>query len=111
VGLASEVGIAEAVWTRPAGALERADRARVRLGRALALDPAVLLLEHASAGLDADAARRLAADISRVATKRGTAVVAITADDRFAAAVAKRVLTLTPATGRLAEGRRGWFGR
>jgi hypothetical protein len=36
--------------------------------------------------------------------------VAATADERFAKAVSERVLTLEPATGRLREGRRKWFG-
>ena len=45
-----------------------------------------------------------------VAAARGIALVAVTADEPFARAVADRVLTLEPATGRLKEPRR-WFGR
>jgi len=45
-----------------------------------------------------------------VAEARGIALVAVTADEGFAASVADRVLTLEPATGRLREGRRKWFG-
>ena len=109
--LAAEVGLAEAAWTRPAGDLDAAPRARIRLARALALDPAVLLLEHASAGLDAESRRALGADVRAIAARRGAAVVAVTADEAFASAAAARVLTLDPATGRLREHRRRWFGR
>jgi len=109
--LAAEVGLAEAVSTRPAGELDVASRARIRLARALALGPAVLLLEHASAGLDAESGRVFGADVRAIAARRGAAVVAVTADEAFASAAAARVLTLDPATGRLREHRRRWFGR
>jgi ABC-type transporter Mla maintaining outer membrane lipid asymmetry ATPase subunit MlaF len=109
--LASEVGLAPAAWHRPVGDLDPAGRARTRLGRAIALDPAVLLLEHVSAGLDADAGRRFARDIRVLAAGRRAATLAIGADDRFAAAVAERVLALDPASGRLSERRRGWLRR
>jgi hypothetical protein len=69
----------------------------------------VLLLEHANAGLSAEAATLLGADIRRIASKRGCALVALTAAPPFAAAVAPRVLTLDAATGRLSERRRNWF--
>ena len=82
---------------------------RVRLGRAIALDPAILLLEHASATLDRDQVAALAADLRSIAARRGIALVAVTADAAFAGAVAPRVLTLEPATGKLKEPRRGRF--
>src|SRR5947209_4601064 len=47
--LATEVGLAERSWHRPVSELGPTDLARVRLARALAHEPAVLLLEHASA--------------------------------------------------------------
>jgi predicted ABC-type transport system involved in lysophospholipase L1 biosynthesis ATPase subunit len=99
--LAAAVGLPASAWERPVGDLDAAGHARVRLGRALALDPAVLVLEHVSAGLDRTAARLLADDTRRVSISRGTALVALTADERFAATVASRVLTVDPATGRL----------
>ena len=109
--LAAEVGLADAAWTQPVGALDAASRARIRLARSLALDPGALLLEHASAGLDPESSRAFAADVRAVAARRGAAVIAVTADDAFAGVLAARVLTLDPATGRLAERRRRWFGR
>jgi predicted ABC-type transport system involved in lysophospholipase L1 biosynthesis ATPase subunit len=110
--LAAEIGLDEAVWDQPLSALGADAKMRLRLGRALALEPAVLLLEHVSAGIVPDAAARLGADTRAIAAHRGVAVVAMTADINFAAAAAGRVLHWDAATGRLAEARRsGWFGR
>lgn len=110
--LASEAGLPESTWARPVAELDAVAHVRVRLGRALALDPAVLLLEHVSAGLPPADARTLAGDLRALAARRGAALVAATADEGFAGAVAGRVLTLDPATGRLHDRRRsGWFGR
>jgi ABC-type sulfate/molybdate transport systems ATPase subunit len=107
--LAREVRLPDTTWTLPVGQIDPAQRARVRLGRAIALDPAVLLLEHISAAIGRDDVATLAADIRAVAARRGVALVAVSADDAFSRAVAGRVLTLDPATGRLKEPRRRWF--
>lgn len=109
--LAIEVGVPEAMWPRPVAEADALDHARVRLGRALALDPAILLLEHASASLDRTAAAAFARDARRAAETRGIALIALTADEAFARAVAPRILRLEQATGRLRdESRRsGWF--
>jgi ABC-type transporter Mla maintaining outer membrane lipid asymmetry ATPase subunit MlaF len=107
--IAQEVGLQIASWPARVADLDAVARARVRLGRALATDPALLILEHASAGLAQTAAVTLGADIRHIAATRGIALVAATADEAFAHAVARRVLTLEPASGRLAERRRGWF--
>ena len=88
----------------PAGLLQ------VRVGRAMALDPAIMLLEHASACLPREEVTSLGTAIRGVAARRGVATLALSADETFANAVAARVLTLEPATGRLKERRRGWFG-
>ena len=107
--LAREVGLPEASWTQPVAGLEPAGWLRVRVGRAIALDPAILLLEHASARLARDEVAAIGAQLHVVAARRGIALVALTADQVFAKAVATRVLTLEPATGRLKAPRRGWF--
>jgi ABC-type polar amino acid transport system ATPase subunit len=109
--VAREVGLAEATFGVPLGTLDPTAATRVRVGRAIALDPAVLLLEHASARIGRDAVRGLAADIRAVAERRRLAVIAATADEAFAEAIADRVFRLEAATGRLAERGRGWFGR
>jgi ABC-type transporter Mla maintaining outer membrane lipid asymmetry ATPase subunit MlaF len=109
--LAIEVGVPEAMWPQPVSAVDALNHARVRLGRALALDPSILLLEHASASLDRAAAPVFADDVRRVAERRGMAFVAVTADESFARGLGARVLRLEPATGRLKEESRrfGWL--
>ena len=106
--LAREVGLSQTAWTRPLAELDANIAARVRLGRAIALDPALLLLEHATARLAREAAAPFGAAVRAIAERRGAAVVALTADDALARASATRVLTLDPATGRLKE-RGRWF--
>jgi ABC-type polar amino acid transport system ATPase subunit len=108
-GLAREVGLAEAAWDLPVSRLDAAGKVRVRLGRAIALDPAVLLLEHISASVGRDEVASIGAQLRAVAAGRGAALVAVSADEPFARAVAGRVLTLEVSTGRLKEPRRRWF--
>jgi len=106
--LAREVGVPESLWQTAIASLDALTKLHVRAARALALDPRILVLEHASAGLASDDVMRTGHELRAVAERRGAAIVAITADDAFAQAVARRVLRWEPATGRLAEGR-GWF--
>jgi simple sugar transport system ATP-binding protein len=108
--LARQVGLSETVWARAVGELDAAGWLRVRLGRALALDPVVLLLEHATARLPPSEVTAIGAAIRGLAAGRGLALVAAGADATFASAVADRVLVLEPASGRLKPQRRGWFG-
>jgi ABC-type transporter Mla maintaining outer membrane lipid asymmetry ATPase subunit MlaF len=108
--LAHEVGLANDLQ-RQAGVLPPGQRARIRLGRALALAPKVLIAEHPNATLPSEDASAFAADIARIVEARGIASVIVTADHEFARAVAREVLTLEPATGVLkpASGWRRWF--
>jgi ABC-type sulfate/molybdate transport systems ATPase subunit len=98
--LASEVGLTEEL-NRQAGAASSSARARIRLGRALALEPRVLLGEHPNATLSRDDADSFAADVSRIVETRGLASLVLTADHNFARAVAKEVMVLKPASGEL----------
>jgi predicted ABC-type transport system involved in lysophospholipase L1 biosynthesis ATPase subunit len=107
-GLAREVGLPQDSWTRPVAELDAAGWLRVRVGRAIALDPSVLLLEHASAHLSRGEVAHIGTAIGAIASARGIALVAAAADETFATAVAERVVTLEPATGRL-KARRRWF--
>jgi ABC-type lipoprotein export system ATPase subunit len=110
--LALEVGLEEASWRRPVAELNAAGRMRVRFGRALALDPAILLLEHPSAAVAPEETVPLGRAIRDVAERRGVATLTLTADRFLAAAVATRVLTLEPASGLLKERPRlGWLSR
>jgi phospholipid/cholesterol/gamma-HCH transport system ATP-binding protein len=106
--LAREVNLPEAVWSRAVAELDEAARARVRLARSLALDPAILLLEHPTATMPRDHVERFGRQVNEIAAARGAALVAATSDEAFARAAAHHVLTLEPATGKLRSSRR-WF--
>jgi putative ABC transport system ATP-binding protein len=108
--LARQVVLAESAWDTPLAGLGALAAMRVRLGRAVALDPAVLLLEHASAPLPPEASMEFAASVRAVADARRLAVIALTADESFARAIGAAVLVHEPATGRLKESGGGWFG-
>jgi ABC-type transporter Mla maintaining outer membrane lipid asymmetry ATPase subunit MlaF len=104
VALARQVGVADGSLDRPVAELGPSGHARVRLGRALALDPAIVIFEHPTAEVpreDVTAFGVLCREVS-------AAIIALTADREFAEAVAPRCLTLDAATGRLGE-RAGWF--
>lgn len=99
--LARAVGIDEAQFDLPAGQLPLDVQMRVHFARSLALEPKILIAEHASAELPRSAVAAFGADLARVAQSRGLALIAITADDVFAKAVGGRRLELVPATGEL----------
>lgn len=99
--LATEVGLQADDLQRQVGEASPEVVARVRLARALALDPIVLVLEHPTASLARDHVRPFAAAIVRVARNRQLSVLAITADEPFASALGGDVLTHEPATGAL----------
>ena len=109
IALAVEVGLAESSLDRPVGELDALGVFRARLARAVALDPAILVFEHPTADVARADVSELASRCRDVATGRNIAAVVLTADREFAEASASRVLTLDPATGRLAAG--GWFSR
>jgi predicted ABC-type transport system involved in lysophospholipase L1 biosynthesis ATPase subunit len=99
--LASAVGLGETMLhTRVAEAAPLAV-ARVRLARALALKPTMLLAEHPTASLPRHDVKALAGDIAAVAAERKLAVLALTGDDVFARALGGTVLTHEAATGAL----------
>jgi ABC-type transporter Mla maintaining outer membrane lipid asymmetry ATPase subunit MlaF len=99
--IAAEVGLAHADLSRPVAALNSSGRLRLRLGRALAPDPRIILSEHPNAMLEPAEVAAFAADYARIIRGRGMSSLVLTADSAFAAAVAERTLTLQPATGEL----------
>lgn len=99
--LAAEVGLTSDELAATTDSLTPAAQLRLRLGRALALSPRVLVAEHPNASLTRNDASRLVADFARITAARRLASLVITADATFASAVADQVLTLQPATGAL----------
>jgi ABC-type transporter Mla maintaining outer membrane lipid asymmetry ATPase subunit MlaF len=101
--LGLEVGIAGAqLDTRVADASPLL-RSQVYLGRALAFDPAVLVLEHPTANLHADDAVALARIVRDVSRRRRFTVIGLLMDENFAKATGGRLLTWQPATGDVKE--------
>jgi ABC-type transporter Mla maintaining outer membrane lipid asymmetry ATPase subunit MlaF len=111
--LAAEVGCTASDVSLRVGDADPLMRARVRLARALATGPQLLLAEHPNALVSADQTAALGADLSRVTAARGIASLTITADNRFARSVASRVLRVDPASGVVTKvpAWAAWFGR
>jgi len=111
--LAAEIGIAPGEMREPMAKAGPATRLRIRLGRALAFNPGLLLAEHPTATLPPEEVDRFATDLSAAARRRSLAMLVLTADAAFARAVCDQVLSLRPATGELAaaSGWRSWLTR
>jgi ABC-type transporter Mla maintaining outer membrane lipid asymmetry ATPase subunit MlaF len=108
--LASEAGLEADQIDRKVATLTPAARLRVRLGRAVALGPDLLLLEHPTATLGVGDVDGFAADLRRIADRRALTMVAVTADAAFASAMTPDVLRLQPASGDLVP-QTGTWGR
>lgn len=111
--LAAEVGITPAELDQPVAACAPLARARIRLGKALALKPRLLLAEHPNALVPAADLPTFAAEFSRIVSHRDIALLVMTADVTFARSVAEQVLALQAASGALqaSSGWRSWFRR
>ncbi len=106
--LAAGVGLVPELLDRKVATLTPAGKLRVRLGRAVALGPDLLLLEHPSATLPREDVAGFAGDLRRLAAVRALTMVAVTADTLFASAMTPEVLQLQPATGELVAQTAGW---
>jgi putative ABC transport system ATP-binding protein len=102
--LAREAGIDPAHWDRPLGHVDAETNLRVRVARALAQQPSLIVAEHPTAALPRDTVARVAHDVARIARDRGAALVTLTADAEWAGHVGGDVLTLHAATGELTTG-------
>jgi putative ABC transport system ATP-binding protein len=109
--LANEVGLTTDELALPTGALGRAAQLRLRVGRALAMKPRVVLAEHPNAALAPDESPSFAVDFRRITSSRRIAALIMTIDASFAAAVANHVLEFEPSTGalRTMSRLRRWF--
>jgi ABC-type sulfate/molybdate transport systems ATPase subunit len=79
---------------RPAQALSGGEQQRVNLARALALDPAVLLLDEPAAGLDAQTRSAFFTDLEQALADRATTVVQVSHRAEEALRFADRVVVL-----------------
>jgi ABC-type transporter Mla maintaining outer membrane lipid asymmetry ATPase subunit MlaF len=106
--LAGEVGLEPAALDTAMGGAPALSRWLVRLGRAVALDPDVVIIEHPTANLEtAGEVSSLADALRRVASRGTLAMLIASSDRRFAGSVADRSLTWRPSNGELV-GARGW---
>lgn len=109
--LAADAGLESDRLAQPVGGLPALDIALVRLGRALALDPGLLLVEHPTAALERSDVAALATRMSRAVTRRRIAALYLTADREFADHADAEIVMLKPATGEVVPsvGWRRWF--
>ena len=108
--LTVEVGLTPDVIDRKVATLTPGAKLRVRLGRAVALGPDLLILEHPTATLGGEDVDGFAADLRRLAAARALTMVAVTADAAFASAMTPDVFRLQPGTGDLMP-QSGTWGR
>jgi ABC-type lipoprotein export system ATPase subunit len=108
--LAREVGLPPGAGERQAGTLSPSERLRVRLARALALNPELVLIEHPSATLPRGEVKEIAAAVGAIVRRRGIAALTLTMDPDYAPHAGDRVLTLDPASGALSA-RSSWRRR
>lgn len=110
VQLAREAGIDEEYLERPIAALDAGIRMRAHLVRAVALEPALLILEHPTAGLGPGEGKAFGEIVARVAGARTLATLIVSEDEAFSTAAATRRLALHGATGDLKPPRKRLFG-
>lgn len=96
--LARETGL-QTVLGRPVAEVPAGLRAGIRLARALALNPDLLLLEHATATLSRAEITAFAKLIVQILDVRRCALVAMTADQPFARSLGGRQMVLHLGTG------------
>jgi ABC-type lipoprotein export system ATPase subunit len=110
--IADEVGLAPAVRDQRVEQVPIEGRMRIHLGRAVATNPQVLLLEHPTAPMPREYVPAFAASVKQVADARGLTLVAITEDAEFADVVATAHFRVQGGTGSLvnARGWRRWLG-
>jgi len=104
--LAREAGIDSVQLEKPIAALDAVTRARAHLVRAVALEPALLILEHPTAGFAAGDGASFGQSVASVAGARSLATLMISEDADFSAAAATRRLALHGGSGDLRPPRR-----
>jgi ABC-type transporter Mla maintaining outer membrane lipid asymmetry ATPase subunit MlaF len=104
--MAAEAGIDSSALDRLLSASSALTRLRVRIGRALAHDPAVLVIEHPSLDLERHDAAEAARLILRLGESRRLAAIVMSADPEVVRTSATRALAWRPGTGELVRATR-----
>jgi ABC-type branched-subunit amino acid transport system ATPase component len=81
-------------FDRPVADLSYGDRKRVELGRALAAEPALLLLDEPVAGMNAEESERMASTIADIRAELGISIVLVEHDMSFVMGLADRITVL-----------------
>jgi ABC-type lipoprotein export system ATPase subunit len=108
--LAREAGIGDEWFDRPVAGLPALVKARAHLVRAVALDPALLVLEHPTVGFGSGEGQAFGESVASVALGHNVAVLMISEDAVFSSAAATRRLALHAASGDLKPAGRKLFG-
>ena len=97
--LAADAGITASTLDTRVSEASPLVRAQVYLARALAHDPAVLVLEHPTASLSPEEGSAYAEIVKAAAGRRRLTTIGLLMDERFAKAAGGRLLVWQPATG------------
>ena len=92
--LLSYVGLPTSAYGQRAVNLAYGDQRRLEIARALASDPALLLLDEPTAGMNADESARLVGFMRQLRDERGVAILLIEHDMKVVMEVSERVTVL-----------------